>query len=62
MPLTRKGKEILKGFKKEYGDEQGESIFYAYMNENPFDTEEWHRDVGIKDIDKKINKILKGGK
>ncbi len=62
MPLTKKGKDILKDFKKQYGDQQGESIFYAYMNENPGDTREWHRKTGIKDIDKELNKLLKGGK
>jgi len=62
MPLTNKGKKILKDFKEQYGREQGKSIFYAYMNENPLDTKEWHRDMEIKDIDDKINKILKGGK
>lgn len=61
MPLTKKGKDILKDFKKQYGDQQGESIFYAYMNENPKDAREWHRKTGIKDIDKELNKILKGG-
>ena len=31
-PLTEKGKEILVSMKKEYGDEQGEKIFYASKN------------------------------
>lgn len=31
-PLTDKGKEILASMKKEYGDEQGEKIFYASKN------------------------------
>ncbi len=31
MPLTEKGRKILKNFKKEYGKE-GESNFYASIN------------------------------
>lgn len=31
-PLTEKGKEILASMKKEYGDEEGEKIFYASKN------------------------------
>ena len=30
MPLTSKGKKILKAFKEEYGKEVGEKFFYAW--------------------------------
>jgi len=32
MPLTEKGKKIIKAMKEEYGDKKGESIFYASKN------------------------------
>ena len=32
MPLTKKGKEIMKSMKEQYGDKKGESIFYASKN------------------------------
>jgi len=32
MPLTKKGKEILKTFKKQYGEKKGERIFYSSIN------------------------------
>lgn len=32
MPLTSKGKKIMKAFKKEYGSKKGKSVFYASKN------------------------------
>jgi len=32
MPLTKKGKKIMKAMKKEYGSKQGEKVFYASKN------------------------------
>lgn len=32
MPLTSKGKKILKEMKKEYGPDKGERVFYASAN------------------------------
>ena len=32
MPLTEKGKEIMKSMKEQYGKKKGESIFYASKN------------------------------
>jgi hypothetical protein len=32
MPLTDKGKKILKEMKKEYGADKGERVFYASAN------------------------------
>jgi hypothetical protein len=32
MPLTEKGKKILKNMKNYYGDEKGKSVFYASIN------------------------------
>ena len=29
MPLTRKGRKILRAMKREYGPERGERVFYA---------------------------------
>lgn len=32
MPLTAKGHEIMANLKAEYGEEHGESVFYAMRN------------------------------
>lgn len=32
MPLTEKGKKIMKSMKKEYGPKKGEKVFYASKN------------------------------
>ena len=32
MPLTSKGRKIMKAMKSEYGAKKGESVFYASRN------------------------------
>ena len=32
MPLTKKGKKIMKSMKKQYGKKRGEQVFYAPKN------------------------------
>ena len=32
MPLTEKGKKIMKSMKKQYGKRKGETVFYASRN------------------------------
>lgn len=32
MPLTKKGKKILKAMKKQYGEKKGKRVFYASQN------------------------------
>lgn len=32
MPLTRKGRKIMRSMKRQYGPEKGESVFYASKN------------------------------
>tara|TARA_R100001594_G_scaffold1413_1_gene6161 strand:- start:103 stop:258 length:156 start_codon:yes stop_codon:yes gene_type:complete len=32
MPLTEKGKKIMKSMKKQYGKKRGETVFYASRN------------------------------
>jgi len=34
MPLTKKGKKMLRIFKKEYGVNKGKRIFYAFANKH----------------------------
>jgi len=43
MPLTKKGKNILKDFQKQYGDKKGKSYFYAYMEKFPKFARSWHK-------------------
>ena len=42
MPLTPKGKKIMKSMKKTYGKKKGEQVFYASKNKGK-----------IKNVDKK---------
>lgn len=42
MPLTKKGKKIMKSMKKQYGKKKGEAVFYASKNKKK-----------IKGVDKK---------
>ena len=32
MPLSKKGKKIMKSMKKQYGKKKGETVFYASRN------------------------------
>ncbi len=32
MPLTKKGKKIMRSIKKQYGKKRGEQVFYATKN------------------------------
>ena len=45
MPLTDKGKKIMKSMKKQYGKKKGEQVFYASKNKGK-----------IKNVDKKREK------
>jgi|TARA_A100001391_G_C4948008_1_gene246359 hypothetical protein len=45
MPLTDKGKKIMKSMKKQYGKKKGEQVFYASKNKGK-----------IKNVDKKRKK------
>ena len=42
MPLTEKGKKIMKAMNKEYGTKKGKQVFYASKNKGK-----------IKSVDKK---------
>jgi hypothetical protein len=45
MPLNKKGKEIMKSMKKQYGPKKGETVFYASKNKGT-----------IKGVEKKSRK------
>ena len=45
MPLTAKGKNIMKSMKKTYGNKKAEQVFYASKNKGK-----------IKNVDKKRKK------
>ena len=45
MPLTEKGKKIMKSMKKQYGKKKGETVFYASKNKGK-----------IKGVDRKRKK------
>jgi len=39
MPLTKRGKELLKAFQKRYGKKKGTQVFYATANKNKWQIE-----------------------
>jgi len=45
VPLNKKGKEIMKSMKKQYGPKKGETVFYASKNKGT-----------IKGVEKKSRK------
>ena len=45
MPLNKKGKEIMKSMKKQYGKKRGETVFYDSKNKGT-----------IKGVEKKSRK------
>ena len=48
MPMTKKGKKIMKSMKEQYGSKKGEKIFYASANKG-----------AIKGVEKKSKKKKK---
>lgn len=50
MPLTKKGKKIMKAMKKQYGKEKGQRVFYASANKGKI--EGVHESLTQEDIDK----------
>lgn len=42
MPLTESGKKVLSNFIKQYGKKQGQSYFYASINEKKKGSDKWH--------------------
>lgn len=51
MPLTKKGKKILSHMEKEYGEKEGEHVFYASKNKKT-----------IKGVERAKHKALKAKK
>jgi len=43
MPLTEKGKKVLKKLIEYYGEEKGKNIFYALINLKRKGSEKWHK-------------------
>ena len=41
MPLTESGKKVMENMKDEYGDEEGERVFYASRNKGKPGSEKW---------------------
>jgi hypothetical protein len=43
MPLTKTGKSVLRGMKKQYGAVKGERVFYSSINARKPGASKWHR-------------------
>ena len=48
MPLTSKGKKIMRHMEDEYGDEKGERVFYASKNKGKIKGVEKHHKKAIE--------------
>ena len=46
MPLTKKGKKIMKSMREQYGDKKGESVFYASANKGKIKNVHGKKDGG----------------
>ena len=42
MPLTKTGREVLRGMQKKHGEEKGKEYFYASINKGIAGSEQWH--------------------
>jgi hypothetical protein len=42
MPLTSSGKKVMSNLEDEYGNDKGESVFYAMINKKKKGSEKWH--------------------
>ena len=59
MPLTKKGKKIMRSMKGQYGDKRGERVFYASKNKGKLKGVEKAADGGQMQLDQqKISKLL----
>jgi len=52
MPLTKKGKKIMKAMKSEYGKKKGEEVFYASANKGNIKGVHGKSKVAKEDIEK----------
>jgi hypothetical protein len=43
MPLTKSGKKVMAGMKKQYGPVKGKQVFYASINKHKKGSSAWHR-------------------
>jgi len=43
MPLTKRGKKVLRKFKREYGKIKGKKVFYAFIRKHPRRASSWHK-------------------
>lgn len=46
MPLTKSGRSVLGSMKNQYGEEKGESVFYASINKGKPGSSQWHKMKG----------------
>jgi hypothetical protein len=58
MPLTPKGKKIMKAMRKQYGKKEGESVFYASKNKGTIKGVDEDMDINEGEV-KRRNKKLK---
>ena len=56
MPLTDKGRKILANMKKQYGDKEGESVFYASAKKGTITGVE---ESLVKRVSRKLKKVFK---
>ena len=47
MPLTKKGKKIMKSMKDQYGEKEGKSVFYASANKGKIKNVHGKKEGGV---------------
>jgi hypothetical protein len=57
MPLTSKGREILKSLSSEYGEKKGKEVFYAGVNEGKFTGVDATFDAALDEAQARVDAI-----
>ena len=62
MPLTKKGKKIMKSMKDQYGEKEGKAVFYASANKGKIKKVHGKKNGGEAKIKKVIGGLKKASK
>ena len=57
MPLTKKGKKIMKSMREQYGDKKGESVFYASANKGKIKNVHGKKEGGVAERKVKVKPV-----
>ena len=43
MPLTNRGRAVLRTMRRQYGEDKGKQVFYASINAKKAGSQKWHQ-------------------